>query len=248
MTDPDGMDDRGDKALLGQLGSQFDELGTLLLDSSDKPLSAARVTQFVANALPHSQHSGLTVIHANGRPETVTWTSELPAAVDALQHALRQGPCLTAAENSGVIKVDDLETDPRWPEFGARCVEQTGVRSMLCVHLVMEGDERAALNFYAHEPSAFDERDVGVAAIFAPFAAVSLQSHVNRRHAEQLEAALASSRQIGTAIGILMARRLVTSDEAFAQLRDASQHLNRKLRDIAAIVTETGELPRLDRA
>lgn len=241
------MDDRGDRPLLGQLGSEFDELGALLLESSDTPLSADRVTRFVAGALPHSEHSALTVIHANGRPETVTSTSDLPASVDQLQHELREGPCLAAAEQGGVIKVADLGSDPRWPVFGPRCVEHTGVQSMLCVHLVMEGEERAALNFYAKQADAFDERDVGVAAIFAPFAAVALQSQVNRRHAEQLEAALASSRQIGTAIGILMARELVTSDEAFAQLRDASQHLNRKLRDIAAIVAETGELPRLDR-
>lgn len=47
----------------------------------------------------------------------------------------------------------------------------------------------------------------------------------------------------GVAVGILMARHLVTYDEAFAQLVTASQHLNRKLRDIALEVVDTGELP-----
>jgi hypothetical protein len=42
-----------------------------------------------------------------------------------------------------------------------------------------------------------------------------------------------------------MARRLVTYEQAFAQLATASQHLNVKLRDIAAEVAETGELPEL---
>jgi AmiR/NasT family two-component response regulator len=45
------------------------------------------------------------------------------------------------------------------------------------------------------------------------------------------------------AIGILMARQLVTHEEAFAQLVTVSQHLNRKLRDIAAEVEETGAVP-----
>lgn len=40
-----------------------------------------------------------------------------------------------------------------------------------------------------------------------------------------------------------MARQLVASDEAFDLLSRASQHLNRKLRDIAAEVEMTGALP-----
>lgn len=43
-----------------------------------------------------------------------------------------------------------------------------------------------------------------------------------------------------------MARELVSSDEAFELLRSASQHLNRKLRDVAAEIAATGELPRPD--
>jgi AmiR/NasT family two-component response regulator len=35
----------------------------------------------------------------------------------------------------------------------------------------------------------------------------------------------------------------MSQDEAFDLLRWASQHLNRKLRDVAADVIETGELP-----
>lgn len=45
------------------------------------------------------------------------------------------------------------------------------------------------------------------------------------------------------AVGILMARQQLTSEQAFGRLVTASQHLNRKLRDIAAEVTETGALP-----
>lgn len=65
------------------------------------------------------------------------------------------------------------------------------------------------------------------------------------RRADNLEVALKSSRQIGTAMGILMARRLVTSEQAFELLNRASQHLNRKLRDIAEEVELTGTLPNL---
>ena len=41
-----------------------------------------------------------------------------------------------------------------------------------------------------------------------------------------------------------MARHLVTYEQAFAQLADASQNPDRKVRDIAADVAMTGELAR----
>jgi ANTAR domain-containing protein len=57
-----------------------------------------------------------------------------------------------------------------------------------------------------------------------------------------LEIALASNRDIGTAIGILMNSHLVTQDEAFTMLRLTSQHTHRKLREVANDVIFTGAL------
>jgi AmiR/NasT family two-component response regulator len=54
---------------------------------------------------------------------------------------------------------------------------------------------------------------------------------------------LRTNRQIGTAVGILMSSHLITYDEAFRVLRTASHHSNRKLRDVADHVVETGALP-----
>jgi len=55
---------------------------------------------------------------------------------------------------------------------------------------------------------------------------------------------MASNREIGMGMGLLMARGLMTQDQAFAVLRRASQHLNRKLHEVAAELVETGQLPR----
>jgi len=63
------------------------------------------------------------------------------------------------------------------------------------------------------------------------------------QRAKHLERALASNRTIGTAIGILMAGNRITSEEAFALLRERSQHSNRRLRDVAEDVIYTGALP-----
>ena len=52
-----------------------------------------------------------------------------------------------------------------------------------------------------------------------------------------------NSRDIGCAMGVLMATHKVTREQAFDLLRMASQHAHRKLADIAAEVADTGTLP-----
>jgi len=61
--------------------------------------------------------------------------------------------------------------------------------------------------------------------------------------AASLRVALSSNRRIGAALGILMYRFKIGNDESFMLLRETSQRLNRKLRDIADEVVLTGELP-----
>jgi hypothetical protein len=60
---------------------------------------------------------------------------------------------------------------------------------------------------------------------------------------KQLTAALDSNRDIGAAVGILMAFGRLTQQRAFDLLRQASRSLNIKLRDVALEVIHTGQLP-----
>ena len=64
-----------------------------------------------------------------------------------------------------------------------------------------------------------------------------------RDKTKHLEQALEHSRDIGVAIGILMATEKVTRQCAFQMLRMVSQHQNRKLHLVAVEVLETGALP-----
>ena len=64
-----------------------------------------------------------------------------------------------------------------------------------------------------------------------------------RERITNLERALTNSRTIGTAIGIVMERRKVSTEQAFTILARASQHSNRKLADLAADIAYTGQLP-----
>ncbi|HYN71674.1 MAG TPA: ANTAR domain-containing protein [Nakamurella sp.] len=61
--------------------------------------------------------------------------------------------------------------------------------------------------------------------------------------AASIRTALDSNRVIGTAIGIVMAGYRLTAAQGFQLLAKASQHSNRKLREIAAEVVDSGKLP-----
>jgi hypothetical protein len=76
-----------------------------------------------------------------------------------------------------------------------------------------------------------------------PGADVDSQLAEAQRKIENLQIALQSSRHIAAAVGILMERMKVTTEEAFDMLVFVSQHEHRKLRDIAEQLLFTGALP-----
>lgn len=232
-----------DTGHVAEVGLLFAELATALHRATDTGVDSELLVTLAARAIPHAEQCGVTVQRRRQRPKTTASSGPLPTAVDELQYTTGEGPCLDAATGDDLVLANDLSTDTRWPAFSRLCVEKTGVRSMLCVRLAMSGDNRAAINFYADRVDAFAEVDVSVATVLAPLAAGSLQARIYQEEAAELQVALSTSRQIGAAVGILMAQRGLTYDEAFDQLRKASQHLNVKLRDLAAEVQWTGALP-----
>jgi AmiR/NasT family two-component response regulator len=78
----------------------------------------------------------------------------------------------------------------------------------------------------------------------AGFACSTARAHEEEeRRAENLHAALVTRELIGQAQGILIERERITGDQAFHILRQASQHLNVKLREVAQDLIDTGERP-----
>jgi hypothetical protein len=160
---------------------------------------------------------------------------------------LGTGPCVDALIEAPTYNAGDLRTDPRWPEFGRRAVESTGIVSMLSFRLYQEShrDVIAGLNMYSHRPNAFDVTSETIGLLLATHgAAVAVRAQAEQR-VKNLEIALKTSREIGIAMGILMQASKITRDQAFDLLRIASQHTHRKLAEIAADVADTGRLLQL---
>ena len=113
-------------------------------------------------------------------------------------------------------------------------------RSLLVADLHSARSSRPTrLLWYATTPDAF--RTSGdLASLFARHAGLALRSTSERHHLEQ---AVESRTVTGQATGILMNRYHLTAARAFEILRRCSQQRNLKIRDVAATLNHTGDLP-----
>jgi GAF domain-containing protein len=197
------------------------------------------ITAAAVEVVPHAQECSITYVIGRSRVEPRAATSDVPQQVDRLQERVGQGPCLDAAWEADVVRVDDVATDDRWPDFG-REAAALGVGSMLCFQLFVLGDQLGAMNLYAGRPGAFDDEDQDVGHVLAAHAAVAV---AGAEHEQNLRSAVASRDVIGQAKGILMERYKITADQAFGLLAQVSQELNRKLVDVARELASTGAVP-----
>lgn len=200
----------------------------------------ARTGEVVQDA----QWSSVTVVRS-GVLKTLTASDAAAERVDAIQYALGSGPCLDAILEDHVYLTGDVANDGRWPTFGRRAFEEVGLRSVLAFRLVLLDESRviAGLNLYSSAPDAFDELAVQQGTMLATQCSLLVTAHLASDEAVNLARALESNREIGVAMGVLMARHNVTRDQAFGLLRVASQDSNRRLSELAVEVADTGELP-----
>lgn len=227
-----------------ELSQEFAEVGAELRGDGDDAGTLQRMVDLAVKHIDGCSWASITVITA-GVGRSLASSDQVAQHADTLQYSLNEGPCLSAAENDSDYLMFDVETDRRWPKYAAALREDTPVRSVLSFQL--RAQDSAALNLFADQPGAFDDEAMNTGAIYAAHATTLVALYEAQGTAANLESALTTSRRIGAAIGVLMAHHKVTEEAAFAMLRTSSQHLHRKLRDIAVDVVETGTLPELPR-
>lgn len=225
------------------LAGVFADIARQLEAETSPERTQDRVTRAAVATVDGCDHAAISIVRRRGGIETVAATDEVPERVDAIQYDTGQGPCVGAISEHETYLIHDLVGDERWPAFSRRAADETGVRSMLSIRLFLREDTIGALNLYSRRPDAFDQQGYAVGTVLAAHAAVAMSAAQEHQRADQLEDALASNREIGMAMGVLMGRSRMSQDEAFAVLRRASQQLHRKLRDVAGEVVDTGQLP-----
>ena len=229
------------------LASAYGRLLTLLADSLHVDLFLDHVVRVAAEVVTPAVACGLTM-RRDGGAFTVASSGDLAAKGDEIQYGADEGPCLEALRRGRVVEVDDLRADRRWRRYREHAL-RLGIASSLSLPMTVDRETVGALNLYATEPGAFTEKARRNAVAFADQGTAALaiilrQADQALLH-QQLTDAMASRSVIDQALGVLMGQQRCTATEAFALLRQASQHRNRKLRDVAVeIITQvTGESP-----
>ena len=196
------------------------------------------ITAQAAAAHPAAQDAGLILL-IGGKLIPQATTGKAPQLLDVKQQETGQGPCIEAAREQTLICLNDLQQDPRWPEFSAEA-QAWGVSSMLCAPLWINQRTLGALTLYAAQPRAFSEHDERIVELFATLAALAL---AEAQRTDHLRAALIHRDVIGQAKGIIMERYKINPDAAFSTLARISQDQNIKLHEVARQIVETGKLP-----
>jgi GAF domain-containing protein len=171
---------------------------------------------------------------------TAIATTDKSRQVDELQYELNQGPCRDATLVGETVTSPAVGEDHRWPTWGPRAAE-LGIGAVMSVPLAApSGLIQGALNLYAGRPAAHDE--------YARVVALSIAAQIGVAAAAATEisqrtAGMAGRTVIGQAQGLLMERYGLSADQAFDLLVRTSQNSNTKVRQIAAEVVATRELP-----
>lgn len=225
----------------------MEQLGRLSLRELSMDSLLKTVAELSRLAMPGEPETSVLLL-VKDRPTTVVHTGQLALDLDETQYERNHGPCLNAARTGELTEIADTRSDSRWPDYTRRAAER-GNLSSLSVPLVIDRDARVtgALNVYARRPDAFDAESRAVAARFVPYAAVAtgnLYAYQSARDmADDLQTALESRTVIDQAKGILMERYRLTPERASQVLAQASLHADRKLREVADQLVQTGALP-----
>ncbi len=195
----------------------------------------AGVTTAAVEMIPSADTAGVLLVAKGGKFESLEGTSQLIYELDELQERYGSGPCIDAAVDQLIVRVDDFGTDQRWPEY-SQAVCQTGVRSSLSFKLYTGNRTAGALNIFSMKPHAFDGESEAIGSVLAAHAAAAL---IASRQGEQLQSALTTRDVIGQAKGIIMQRYNVDAIRAFEMLRQLSQSMNTRLIDVSQRVVDT---------
>ncbi|WP_224047569.1 GAF and ANTAR domain-containing protein [Arthrobacter sp. NicSoilB4] len=220
------------------------DLHELVLNSSDVEEFLRELARVSARSLSEPGDEilcGITLFR-HRKAATVASSSAAAQAMDEIQYAFGDGPCVTASREQETVHIPELEDCDRWPQYAAT-VRGHGVRSILAVPFLLDGDTRAALNLYSRRPGRFDGRALELARDFVGQTSLALRLAVRFAHyidtAADLKATLESRTSIDVAVGIIMAQNRCSQAEAFELLKSASSARNVKLHMVAAGLVES---------
>lgn len=224
------------KLPLDELSATIARIKGLLLTEEKVDRAVQLLAKAIKDAVPGTIGAGVSLLDSGGRRTSSGSTDRMVEEADALQYELGEGPCLTAWAAEETVLIEDVRTDPRWPEWSA-AVSGLPVRSVVSAPLVADKECIGALKVYAALPSSYDEGTARLLELFAAPAAILLaniqSTEAPHRISEGLQATLYSRDLVNRACGILMERHGVGYEQALRELMHQARAADATLRQIS---------------
>lgn len=212
--------------------SIFAELADVIYDDRSENDVYGIICRSAQALVTGCDHASI-MIKRNDTYVTVGSSDEVAAHADALERELENGPCVDAIEEEMVQIDSDLTVNCQWPALAKRLLTTTPIRGMAGFRLVIDGKKVGALNLFSDTVGALNDESRDEAAVLASFASVTLAAQAAKHSAQTMRDGLESNREIGKAVGLMMAFYKVNDEEAYAILNRTSQNLNMKLAQVA---------------
>jgi len=226
----------GESLPLGEeLARVYAQASGLLLTPQVVQNGLRLVTSVAAEALRGTTGAGVTVRDAD-TIVTVAATDPVVEMADAAQYETGDGPCLTAWDAHGTVRIDDVERERRWPRW-CRAVRGSEVRSVLTTALVAGDTAVGTIKVYSGRRGAYDTDSEHLLRMFAAQAAtlvVHARTGEDAQHlGEELRAAVRSRDLVATARGVLMEREHLGEADALALLVAIARRERREMEEVA---------------
>jgi hypothetical protein len=215
------------------------QLSTLALDAASVPdpgMTISRVTDLAVKLIPCG---AADVVRVTAAGDLRIMASSDPGLSELTVAAWRrwphiplseavQGPCRSINHGSG---------------YPGTLLLDCGIVTELIFALRMGDTDHGYLRFLFYEDVALSAPIGRLAAAFSVQAAIAIDRATLQLAVTQLQTAIDTNRDIGAAVGILMAREGISYQGGYQLLRSTSQNTNRKLRTVAAEILAGQELP-----
>jgi len=179
-------------------------------------------------------------ISIEGRPATAATTARVALELDMVQYDTDEGPCLTSFRDMTSMRLDVSDPDDAFPHF-ALAAQSRGIRGVLSVPATWGGDIVATLNLYSRT-GTFDESAVTVAEVLAAQVAIAVSRSPEfaaaRAVVEEAQRNAEDAAEVNVATGLLMVSQACTAEQADGLLREAAEHDEQTILQIAHRIIE----------
>lgn len=195
------------------------------------------ICRTAVQVVPGVDHASISTLGADRRLVTIASSDDVGSLMDQLENEAGEGPCLDSIVEDSFQRDEDIATHSTWPALAELTLARTSVRGMIGYRLLPDDGQPSALNLFSDTAGALTDEAADTGALLAAFASVSLTAAARQKTADDLRRGLESNREIGKAVGLLMAAHSIDADQAFALLRAASNRTNTRLAEVAATIT-----------